>query len=81
MAQLRKSQARIKRKDKESRYFSLVFWRSKNKQSLFFHTMDEHIFFEFPEYKMAMFYFFNREFQSNFDAEKEAKEIIIRNYG
>ncbi len=81
MAQLRKSQAKIKRKDKESRYFSLVFWRSKNNQSLFFHTMDEHIFFEFPEYQMALFYFFNKEFESNFDAEKEAKEIIIRNYG
>ncbi|MCP9769224.1 hypothetical protein EGI22_15010 [Lacihabitans sp. LS3-19] len=81
MAQLRKSQARIKRQDKESRYFSLVFWRSKNKQSLFFHTMDEHIFFEFPEYQMAMFYFFNKEFESNYDAEKEAKEIIMKNYG
>lgn len=81
LAQLRKSQARMKRKDKDSKFYSLVFWRSKNKQSLFFYTMDKHIFFEFPEYQMAMFYFFNKEFKSNYDAEKEAKEIITKNYG
>lgn len=81
LSQLRKSQARIKRKEKDSKYYSLVFWKSKNKQSLFFHTMDEYIFFEFPEYQMAMFYFFNKEFESNYDAEKEAKKIIVENYG
>ena len=27
--------------------------------------MNEYIFFEFPEYQMAMFYFFNKEFESN----------------
>lgn len=79
--QLRKSQARIMRKEKDSRYYSLVFWKSKNKQSLFFHMMDEYIFFEFPEYQMAMFYFFNRKFESNYDAEKEAKKIVVQNYG
>lgn len=81
LAQLRRSQVRIRRKEKDSRYYSLVFWRSKNKQQLFFHTMDEHIFFEFPEYQMAMFYFFNKKFESNYDAEKEARQIIIKNYG
>jgi hypothetical protein len=81
LSQIRKSQAKIQRKDKESKYYSLVFWKSKNKQSLFFHTMNEYIYFEFPEYQMALFYFFNKEFESNYDAEKEAKQIIINNYG
>lgn len=81
LSQLRKSQARIQRKEKDSRYYSLVFWKNKNFQSLFFHKMDEHIYFEFPEYQMALFYFFNKEFKSNFDAEEEAKGIIINNYG
>lgn len=80
IAQLRRSQERIKRKDKESKYYSLVFWKSQNKQPLFFHTMDEHIFFEFPKYQLAMFYFFNKEFESNFHAEKEAKDIILKIY-
>lgn len=81
LSQLRKAQARVIRKDKEPRYYSMVIWRSKNTQPLFFHTMDEHIFFEFPEYQMAMFYFFNKEFSSNYDAESEAKRIILKNYG
>lgn len=81
MSQLRASQARIRRKDKEQKYYSLVFWKSKNKQSLFFHTMDEYIYFEFPEYQMAMFYFYKKEFESNFEAEKEAKEMIMKIYG
>jgi len=81
LSQLRDSQARIRRKEKDSKYYSLVFWKSKNKEQMFFHTMSEYIFFEFPEFKIAMFYFFNKEFESNYEAEKEAKEIIIREYG
>jgi hypothetical protein len=81
LSQLRKSQARIKRKEKDSRYYSLVIFKSKNTQSLFFHTMDEYIYFEFPEYQMAMFYFYNQEFGSNYDAANEAKKIILNNYG
>nr|WP_315148495.1 hypothetical protein [uncultured Flavobacterium sp.] len=81
ISQLRKSQERIKRREKDLKYYSLVFWKSKNKQSLFFHTMDEYIFFEFPEFKMALFYFFNKEFGSNYEAEKEAKQIVSRQYG
>jgi hypothetical protein len=44
LSQLRNSQARIRRKDKDSRYYSLVFWKSKNKEPLFFHSLDEFIF-------------------------------------
>jgi hypothetical protein len=81
LSQLRNSQARIRRKDKDSRYYSLVFWKSKNKEPLFFHSLDEFIFFEFPEYEMALFYFYKKEFNDNFDTEKEAKKIILENYG
>lgn len=81
LSQLRKSQARIKRREKDSKYYSLVFWRSKNEGALFFHAMDKYIFFEFPEFKMALFYFFDKEFESNYAAEKEAKKIIIDQYG
>lgn len=80
ISQLRKSQERIRRRDKDLKYYSLVVWMSKNKQSLFFHTMNEYIFFEFPEFNMALFYFFNKEFNSNYEAEKEAKQIVIRQY-
>jgi len=81
LAQLRSSQARIRRKEKDSRYYSLVFWRSKNVQKLFFHRMDEYIFFEFPEYQMAMFYFFNKVYENNFEAEEQARQIVIENCG
>jgi hypothetical protein len=81
LSQLRNSQQRIRRKEKDLQYYSLVFWKSKNKQPLFFHAMDEYIFFEFPEFQMALFYFFKKEFKSNYDAEKEAKEIVVREYG
>lgn len=81
LSQLRLAQARIKRKEKDSRYYSLVIYKTSNKQSLFFHSLDEFIYFEFPEYGMAMFYFYNKEFKCNFDAEKEAKKRIVQNYG
>lgn len=81
LSQLRKSQARIKRKEKDTRYYSLVIFRSKNTQSLFFHAMDEYIYFGFPEYQMGMFYFFNQEFGSNYDAADDAKKIILKIYG
>ena len=81
LAQLRKSQGRIRRKEKDSKYFSLVFWKSKNKESLFFHSMDEYIFFEFPEFKMALFFFYSKEFNSNYEAETEARKIITEQYG
>ncbi len=76
LSQLRNSQTRLRRKEKNSRYFSLVFYKSKNKQSHFLHTMDKFIFLEFPEYQMAMFYFFNEIFENNFAADKQAKQII-----
>lgn len=81
LSQLRNSQSRIKKSSKDSKYYSLVFWKSKNTDTFFFHTMDEYIYFEFPEFKMAMFYFFKKEFKSNYEAEKEAKQIIISQYG
>jgi len=81
LSQLRKSRDRIIRKEKDSKYYSLVFWKSKNKDSLFFHSMNEYIFFEFPEFKMALFFFYNKEFNSNYEAEAEAKEIINDQYG
>jgi hypothetical protein len=80
LSQLRQAQANINRKEKASKYYSLVFWKSKNKEPIFFHTMSEYIFLEFPEYKMALFYFFNKEFESNYEAEKEAKKILIETY-
>ncbi len=81
LSQLRNSQARIKKSAKDSKYYSLVFWKSKNKDDFFFHTMDEYIYIEFPEFKMAMFYFFKKEFENNYEAEKEAKQIIHSQYG
>lgn len=84
LSQLRKSQARLKRKEKDTRFFSLVFYRMKNRkdqQKLFFHSMDNYIFFQFPEYGLSLFYFYNKTFNSNYDAEKEALKIIQENYG
>lgn len=80
LSQLRNSQSRIKKCAKDSKYYSLVIWKSKNKEDFFFHTMDEFIFFDFPEFKMAMFYFFKKEFNNNYEAEKEAIQIIKSQY-
>ena len=61
--------------------FWIILPSNKNKDAFFFHTMDEYIYIEFPEFKMAMFYFFKKEFESNYEAEKEAKQIIGSQYG
>jgi hypothetical protein len=81
LAQLRLSQSRIKRKEKDSRYYSMIIYKTKNEQPHFFHAMDKFIYFEFPEYGMALFYFFNEEFSSNYDAADKAKQIISDYYG
>lgn len=80
LSQLRLSQSRISRKEKDSRYYSLVIYKNKNKQSLSFHSLEEFIYLELPEYKMAMFYFYNEEFESNYKAEEKARSIIKQNY-
>lgn len=80
LSQLRESRDRIKRREKDSKYYSLVFWKSKNKDHLFFHSMNDYIFLEFPEFKMALFFFYNKEFNSNYDAEAEARKIISDQY-
>lgn len=80
LAQLRLSQNRVKRKEKDSRYYSLVMFRSKNKISRFFHSLDNFIFLEFPEYELALFYFYNELFDDNYAAADRAKEIISNNY-
>lgn len=81
LAQLRKSQLRLKRKDKDIRYNSLVIYKSQHEQKLFFYKMDAYIYLSFPEYQMSMFYFYNEVFESNSKAGELADEIIFSEYG
>jgi hypothetical protein len=76
VAQLRQSQKRITIKDKTLNVNSLVLFKTKNKSYHFFHTMNEFIFLELPEFKIAVFYFYTRAFGKAKDAHKEAMKII-----
>lgn len=54
---IRHSLKRLGIKNKIKSINSLVIFESKNTNFYFFHTMNEFIFIELPQYKIALFYF------------------------
>ena len=42
--------------------------------------MDEFIFIELPQYRLALFYFYKRAFTTNQAGQKEAMKIIEQAY-
>ena len=78
--ELRRSQRRLAVKSKIKKVNSLVMYYTTNRQHGFFHKMDDFVFFELPEHKMAIFYFYNLEFKSELNAYKAAEAIIRHTY-
>lgn len=78
--ELRRSQRRLAVKSKVKKVNSLVLYYTKNNGHNFFHKMDDFIFFELPQHKMAIFYFYNLEFKSEHKAFRAAEKIIHQAY-
>ena len=59
---------------------SLVVFKTNNPEFHFFHEMDDFIFLELPKYDVALFMFFDEEFEEHKKAHKKAISIINDNY-
>jgi hypothetical protein len=59
---------------------SLVVFKTSNQGHNFLHTIDEFIFLEMPQYQIALFYFYNMEFDSVGEAHDQAMEILRKVY-
>jgi hypothetical protein len=76
VSEIRLSRKRITIKSKSRNINSLVVFKTKNKHFSFFHNMNEFIFLEIPQYKIALFYFYNKTFYTDLAAYTEAMGII-----
>ena len=76
ITEIRRSQKRVSIKSKIKNINSLITFRTKNREFHFFHHMDDFIFLELPQQKIAVFYFFKKEFDNQLSAYKEAMDII-----
>lgn len=80
IAEIRRSAKRMIIKNKCDNLNSLILLKTSNTNFHFFHTMDDFIFIELPQYKLAVFYFYKRTFPTNKNAQDEAKKIVERCY-
>ena len=80
VSEIRLSRKRITIKSKVKNINSLVVFKTKNESFSFFHNMNEFIFLEMPQYKIALLYFYNKTFETNLAAYTEAMEIIRKIY-
>lgn len=67
---------RISTKNKASRANSLIVGTTKVKTFNYFHKSGQFIHLEIPKYNKVFFYFFEKEFEGDEQAKKEAMEII-----
>ena len=80
LSAIRRSLKRLSVAKKYNHLNSLVVFKTSNKGFHFFHTIDEFIFLEFPQYQIALFYFFKQEFETTKAAHDGAMEIIAKVY-
>jgi hypothetical protein len=80
VSQIRNSLKRITIKSKKLNENSLVIFKSKNTNYDFFHSVEEFIFLEIPEFNIAIFYFYSKIFDNSFDAYNEAIIRINEHY-
>ncbi|MDB5004393.1 MAG: hypothetical protein JWQ34_2618 [Mucilaginibacter sp.] len=80
LSAIRRSLKRLSVAKKHKHLNSLVVFKSINKGFHFFHTIDEYIFLELPQYQIALFYFFNEEFGTVKEAHNQAMSIIKKVY-
>lgn len=76
LAAVRKSLKRLSVKSKHNQLNSLVIFKTQNPDSHFFHSIDEFIFLEMPQYQIALFYFYRGEFETVDAARERAMEIM-----
>lgn len=80
LTQIRIAQKRITQKSKYNSLNSLVIFKSKNNNFHFLHNQNEFIFLELPKFRLAIFYFFSKNFTTEESAYKEAMKIIKLHY-
>jgi hypothetical protein len=80
LSTIRSAHKRIAVKDKTNHVNSLLIFKTSNQHFHFFHTIDDFIFLELPQYKIALFYFFKEQFNETAEAYKKAMEIINKVY-
>ena len=80
IAEIRRSQSRIMVRSKSKLINSLIVFKTSNKGFHFFHHMDDFIFMELPQYKIAVFYFYRRVFLSPGEGHEAAMKIIHEAY-
>jgi len=71
---------RISIKAKHININSLVVFKTSNTNNHFFHNLNEFLFLEIAQYDIAVFYFYDRVFESIEEARDEAMAIIERAY-
>lgn len=77
---IRRALKRISMKNKQRHLNSLVVFRTTNKSFHFFHTINDFIFLELPQYGIAFFYFYVKTFEDERQCYKEAMKIIDEVY-
>lgn len=77
---LRNALRNLSIKSKVKSINSLVVFKTKNETFHFLHNTNEFIFVELASYRIAFFYFINRDFESNEEAHVAAQEIMSKVY-
>jgi hypothetical protein len=80
VAEIRRSLKRLTIKDKSQHLNSLTIFKTKNKGFHFFHKMDDFIFIEIPQHKIALFYFYKKIFKTLKSGQRATKKIIDQAY-
>ncbi|PRD56713.1 hypothetical protein C5749_05635 [Sphingobacterium gobiense] len=77
---IRQALRRISIKNKQRHLNSLVVFKTSNRGFHFFHTINDFIFLELPQFGIALFYFYIKTFEDENDCHKEAMKIIDEVY-
>lgn len=80
VSEIRKTLIRMSVKTKDSKINSLVVFKTNNKNNHFFHNLNEFIFLEIGNFGIALFYFYQKSFDTIDDARDEAMSIITQLY-
>lgn len=77
---LRKALKKISIKSKKDSLNSLLIFKTKNPDFFFFHSVNNYIYLELPEFRISLFYFFEKKFSTHQEAHNESMKIITREY-
>jgi len=80
LSQIRTCLKRLTVKSKRKKENSLLIFKTKNESFHFFHQMNEFIFLELPQCKLAVFYFYELEFDTPLEAHDMAIKIMENVY-